>query len=84
MTGRRFEAPERWLENTRFAESKVAFAGRPTILPAQARCRRNQADIGARLAATPGLRRMTVSPTHLLSVGCEMSQTKEDLSLRSR
>ena len=57
VTGRRFEAPQRWLESTDIAESMVAFPCRSMILPAQVRCRRNQADIGPRLAATPDLRR---------------------------
>ncbi|MBP6797695.1 MAG: hypothetical protein KA124_06320 [Luteimonas sp.] len=71
VTGRRFEAPQRWLESTDIAESMVAFPCRSMILPAQVRCRRNQADIGPRLAATPDLRRMAASRTRLLSLSWE-------------
>jgi len=46
VTGRRFETLDRWLESTGIAESKIAFPDRSTLLPAQVRCRRNQADVG--------------------------------------
>jgi len=75
VTGRRFDVPGAgWKAG--IAESKVAFPGRSTILPAQVRYRRNQADIGPRLAPTPDLRRMAVCPTHPLSLSWEKNQKK--------
>ncbi|MBP6798625.1 MAG: hypothetical protein KA124_11055, partial [Luteimonas sp.] len=76
VTGRRFETPERSLESTGISEPKLAFPCRSTLLPVQVRCRRIQADIGPRLAATPDLRRMAVSPTHPHSLDWEKIQRK--------